>query len=53
MAIEYGTIAIVPKGEYESGTQYEVANLVTRDGSSFLAHTKPPVGTLPTNTAYW
>ncbi|WP_312448543.1 hypothetical protein [Lacrimispora sp.] len=53
MAIEYGTIAIVPKGEWDSGTQYEVANLVTRDGSSFLAHTKPPVGTLPTNTAYW
>jgi hypothetical protein len=53
MAIEYGTIAIVPKGEWDSGTQYEVANLVTRDGSSFLAHTKPPVGTLTTNTAYW
>jgi hypothetical protein len=53
MAIEYGTIAVVPKGEWSSNIQYEVANLVTHDGSSFLAHTKPPIGTLPTNTAYW
>ena len=53
MAIEYGTIAVVPKGEWDSGIQYEVANLVTRDGSSYVAHTKPPVGTLPSNTAYW
>jgi hypothetical protein len=53
MAIEYGTIAVVPMGEWDSDSQYEVANLVTRDGSSFLAHTRPPVGTLPTNTAYW
>lgn len=53
MAIEYGTIAVVPKGEWDSNTQYEVANLVTLDGSSYIAHTQPPVGTLPTNTAYW
>ncbi|MDR2022119.1 MAG: hypothetical protein LBQ71_02435 [Hungatella sp.] len=53
MAIEYGTIAVVPKGEWDSDSQYEVANLVSRDGSSFLAHTRPQVGTLPTNTAYW
>lgn len=53
MAIEYGTIAVVPKGEWDSNTQYEVANLVTLDGSSYVAHTEPPVGTLPTNMAYW
>ena len=53
MAIEYGTVAIVPKGDWNVETQYEVANLVTKDGSSYLAHTRPPVGTLPTNMDYW
>lgn len=51
--IEYGTIAVVPMGEFDFTRQYEVANLVSLDGSSYIAHTKPPVGTEPTNTDYW
>lgn len=53
MAVEYGTIAVVPMGEWEAGEQYEVANLVTLDGSSYIAHKRPPVGTQPTDTTYW
>lgn len=53
MAMEYGTIAVVPMGEWDANRQYEVANLVTLDGSSYIAHTRPPVGTQPTDTAYW
>jgi|GEM_PF-3675262 len=52
-AINYGTVAVVPKGVWDATTQYNVANLVTYDGSSYLAHSKPPVGTLPTDAAYW
>ncbi len=54
MAIEYGTVAIVPKGTWDSGTQYEVGNLVSYiDGSSYVAHTRPPLGALPTMITYW
>lgn len=53
MAVAYGTIAIVPKGVWNAGTEYNVGNLVELDGSSYVAKAKPPVGTLPTNTAYW
>lgn len=52
-AINYGTIAVIPKGIWDSAAQYNVANLVTYDGSSYLAHTVPPVGTVPTDTTYW
>lgn len=54
MAIEYGTVAIVPKGKWDSVTQYEVGNLVSyTDGSSYVAHKRPTLGTLPTNETYW
>lgn len=53
MAVAYGTIAIVPKGVWNAGTEYNVGHLVELDGSSYVAKAKPPVGTLPTNTAYW
>lgn len=53
MPVNYGTIAVIPKGEWNAGTQYKVGNVVSFDGSSYIAHTRPPVGTLPTNTDYW
>lgn len=53
MAEIYGTIGIRPMGEYNPDTKYELLNLVNYDGSSYVAHTEPPVGTLPTNMAYW
>ncbi|WP_313339824.1 hypothetical protein [Lacrimispora sp.] len=54
MAItEYGTIGIRPMGTYDPDTKYGLLNLVEFDGSSYVAHTDPPLGSLPTNTAYW
>lgn len=53
MAEIYGTIGIRPMGAYNPDTKYELLNLVNYDGSSYVAHTEPPLGTLPTNTAYW
>lgn len=53
MAVEYGTIGIRPRGTWDPDTKYDLLNLVTHDGSSFVAHTDPPVGTLPTDTNYW
>lgn len=53
MAVNYGQVAIVPKGEWSAETQYKVNNLVSYDGSSYVAKVQPPVGTLPTNTSYW
>ena len=49
----YGTIGILPLEEYDPEKQYDLLNLVSYDGSSYVAHTKPPVGTPPTNTDYW
>lgn len=53
MAVSYGHVAIVPKGIWSAETQYEVCNLVEHDGSSYVAKVRPPVGTEPTDTAYW
>lgn len=53
MAVSYGTIAVVPKGTWGDTKEYNVGNLVEYDGSSYVAKSKPPVGTLPTNTNYW
>ena len=52
-AEEYGTIGMRPMGAYDPDTKYGLLNLVEYDGSSYVAHTDPPVGTLPTNLAYW
>ena len=53
MAVNYGQVAIVPKGEWSAETQYKVNNLVSYDGSSYVAKVQPPVGILPTDTSYW
>lgn len=49
----YGTIGMVPMGEYDPDVKYELLNLVSYDGSSYTVHTDPPIGTLPTDTNYW
>ena len=51
--VVYGIIGIRPMGTYDPDTKYDLLNLVDYDGSSYVAHTDPPLGTLPTNTAYW
>lgn len=53
MAVNYGQVAIVPKGVWNAETQYKVNNLVEYDGSSYVAKVQPPVGALPTDTSYW
>lgn len=53
MAVNYGQVAIVPKGVWNAETQYKVNNLVEYDGSSYVAKVQPPVGTLPTDPSYW
>lgn len=51
--VNYGHIAIVPKSDFRGDVQYEVGNLVSYEGSSYVAHTRPPLATLPTDTNYW
>jgi hypothetical protein len=51
--VVYGTIGMLPVEEYDPDKQYDILNLVSFDGSSYVVHTKPPVGTLPTVLAYW
>lgn len=52
-AKNYGTIAIIPAGEWDNTKQYKVGRVVSYNGSSYLVHTLPPIGTLPTNTDYY
>lgn len=53
MAVEYGTIGIRPMRGWDPDTKYDLLNLVDHDGSSYVAHTDPPKGSLPTDTNYW
>ena len=47
-----GTVAMVPKGEYDAEEHYEYLNVVTYNGSSYMAK-KSSTGVLPTNDEYW
>lgn len=47
-----GKVAITPKGEYSNATTYQLLDLITYDGSSYLA-LKETTGNLPTNNEYW
>ena len=49
----YGTIGMLPAEEFDPVKQYDILNLVSFDGSSYVVHTKPPAGTLPTDLDYW
>lgn len=40
-------------GEYSSTKQYEINNIVIYNKKSYFVKTKPPVGTLPTDTNYF
>ena len=53
MAVEYGTIGTRPRGSWDPDTKYDLLNLVSYDGSSYVAHTDPPKGSLPTDINYW
>ena len=47
-----GVVAMTPKGEYDSSAYYEKLNVVTYNGSSYVA-LQNTHGNLPTNTTYW
>ena len=47
-----GTVAMVPKGEYDAEEYYEYLNVVTYNYSSYIAK-KASSGILPTNDEYW
>ena len=48
-----GKVMITPKGAWSSSTTYSRLDLVTNDGSSFLALKSVPAGTSLTSTDYW
>ncbi len=41
------------RGAFSSTVQYFIKDLVTFNGSGYVALTNPPVGTLPTDTVHW
>ena len=47
-----GKVATTPRGEYNANTTYLKLDVVTYNGSSYVA-LKESTGNLPTNTTYW
>ena len=50
--VSAGRVLIIPKGDYSAEASYEMLDLVSYNGSSYIAK-KPTTGNLPTNTTYW
>lgn len=50
--ISAGRVLLMPKGEYNAATTYEMLDLVSYNGSSYVAK-GTTTGNLPTNTTYW
>lgn len=48
-----GAVGILPVGEWSSANTYNRLDIVTYQGSSYVAIDDVPVNTLPTNTTYW
>ncbi len=51
--IPANTGAVTFRGAYDPSTNYDVADSVSYNGSSYAMHTDGPAGTLPTDTDYW
>ena len=47
------TGGLVPKGDYDNGTDYTVGDLVTYNNSSYVMYVDAAAGTLPTDTTKW
>lgn len=47
-----GTVAMTPKGEYDSSAYYEKLNIVIYNDSTYMA-LRSSTGVLPTDTEYW
>ena len=50
--VSAGRVLIIPKGAYNPATTYEMLDLVSYNGSSYIAKTTT-TGNLPTDTTYW
>lgn len=50
--VSAGRVLLMPKGEYDATTPYSLLDLVSYNGSSYVAK-KSTTGNLPTNTTYW
>jgi hypothetical protein len=50
---QVGSTGIPWKGDWLNTTQYHIHDAVAYQGSSYIAHKEPPVGTVPTNPSYW
>lgn len=46
-------IAPLPRGDYSSSATYAKLDIVSYNGSSYMAIKAVPTGTVPTNTTYW
>lgn len=48
-----GKVAIIPKGEYNSNTEYQLYDLVSFQGNSYLAIRDKFRGLSPNYNSYW
>jgi len=48
-----GKVSVTPKGAWASTNTYEILDIVTSGGSSYLAKQDVPTGVPLTNTSYW
>lgn len=48
-----GKVCITPKGAWSGSTAYEILDVVSSAGASYLAKTAVPAGTALSNTTYW
>lgn len=51
--IDLGKVRITPKGEWNSSATYEILDVVSLDGSSYLAIGAVSANTAVTNATYW
>lgn len=51
--VSAGRVLIMPKGAWNTTDTYSMLDLVSYNGSSYVAKTSVPANTLPTNTSYW
>ena len=52
MSASAGKVLLMPKGDYNSGTTYEVLDWVRYDSKAYVCK-QTSTGNLPTNTTYW
>lgn len=52
MSSSAGRVLMIPKGEYNSSTQYYQLDVVLYNGDSYVAK-QNTIGNAPTNTTYW